>query len=65
LVLNDDTVSRRGCEITTDSEGRVWITDLNSACGTVVNGVKIFKPTQLRNGDAIDVGNVKLTATLL
>ncbi|HPH66022.1 MAG TPA: FHA domain-containing protein [Kofleriaceae bacterium] len=65
LVVDDFSVSRRACEITTDPEGRVWITDLNSTCGTVVNGVKIFKPTQLRNGDAIDLGNVKLTATLL
>jgi hypothetical protein len=42
------------------SDGRWWVTDLNSTNGTMVNGRSVVSPTGLSYGDIIEVGDVKL-----
>ncbi|MCM1144464.1 MAG: FHA domain-containing protein [Blautia sp.] len=38
-------------------EGTVCIEDLNSICGTVIGGMRIFAPNRLRSGDIVSIGN--------
>ena len=57
--LTDHTVSRRHAELR--SESGVWtITDLNSANGTYLNGVRVQKTTKLKHGDQLRVGGTLL-----
>jgi signal transduction histidine kinase len=59
IPLTDQTVSRRHAELQVADGGWV-LTDLNSANGTYVNGVRIQKPTRLKQGDQIRVGSTLL-----
>jgi diguanylate cyclase (GGDEF)-like protein len=55
VKLNDDGISRRHARIF--QEGSVlYIEDLKSANGTVVNDAPIAKPTRLQDGDKIRLG---------
>jgi hypothetical protein len=65
LVVDDPTLSRFTCEITMEPNGGVMIQDTKSACGTYVNGVSIRVPTALRQGDIIQVGSIKLEASVV
>jgi pSer/pThr/pTyr-binding forkhead associated (FHA) protein len=47
----DGTVSRQHCLIEVE-DGGVWIQDLGSLNGTLVNGEKIGQRQRVRNGDA-------------
>lgn len=38
-------------------EGVIYIEDLNSSCGTVINGMRIFAPNRLRSGDIVSIGS--------
>ena len=59
LAINDVQVSR--CHARIDFINGVWlVTDLGSANGTLVNGVRI-KRQPLRNGDRITIGQTTLT----
>jgi hypothetical protein len=60
IVLRDSQVSRHHAVITFSNSGYT-ITDLGSANGTWVNGVRIAQPCQLRPGDAIVLGANRLT----
>lgn len=56
LPLTDQTVSRRHAELRYD--GGAWIlSDLNSANGTYLNGVRLDKPVRLKHGDQIRLGS--------
>src|SRR5699024_8881185 len=55
LPLTDQTISRRHAELTPD-DGRWYITDLASANGTFVNGVRVSKRRLLNAGDQIRTG---------
>jgi len=57
--LTDQTVSRRHAELTLSDGGWV-LTDLNSANGTYLNGVRVQKPTRLKHGDQIRLGSTLL-----
>ncbi len=57
--LTDQTVSRRHAELTLRDGGWV-LTDLNSANGTYLNGVRVQKPTRLKHGDQIRLGSTLL-----
>ena len=59
LPLTDNTVSRRHAELT--QQNSTWvITDLNSANGTYVNGVKVSGGLQVKQGDQIRCGTTLL-----
>ncbi|MCP3902762.1 MAG: FHA domain-containing protein [Planctomycetes bacterium] len=64
IQILDPKISRRQFSIgwNDDLEGYV-ATDLESANGTFVNGIKIGRPTKLHEGDTIEIGNSKLTYT--
>ena len=59
IVLTDGKVSRN--HIRLDPIRSTYIlTDLGSANGTFVNGVRVTQPVRLRDGDAINVGDTQL-----
>lgn len=59
LVLSDPTVSRRHVEFRWIGAG-LWIEDLHSSGGTVLNGRRLTSPQRLRAGDDIQLGAVRL-----
>ena len=60
LILPDQKVSLHHALI--HRQGYVYkITDLNSDCGTYVNGKRITGPTLLKSGDIVLVGDTQLT----
>jgi hypothetical protein len=56
LSLDDALVSRRHATITNKSDG-VWVEDLGSRNGVVVNGNRIPGPTKLTHLDRVTVGS--------
>lgn len=56
LPLTDQTISRRHAQMQRNEGGWV-LTDLNSANGTYINGVRVHKPMRLKHGDQIRVGS--------
>jgi pSer/pThr/pTyr-binding forkhead associated (FHA) protein len=56
LVLNDVGMSRRHA-LLTNYGGVVQVADCGSSNGTFVNGRRISGPTDLRDGDVIEVGD--------
>ena len=64
VPLLDAEVSRRHARF--DSEdGFVYVTDLGSRNGTYLNGQRIAESIEVRLGDTIDIGNVRLTVAQL
>lgn len=62
IPLTDPTISRRHAQLQAADAG--WLlTDLGSANGTYVNGVRIQKPTRLKHGDQIRVGGTLMVYT--
>ncbi len=55
LALADQTVSHRHAFIDSSAD-RVWIKDLKSANGTLVNDLKVTEKTDLKPGDTIQFG---------
>ncbi|HEY5950660.1 MAG TPA: GGDEF domain-containing protein [Kofleriaceae bacterium] len=55
LRVEDDGISRAHARIRAET-GRAWVEDMGSRNGTFVNGAKIKAPTELRDGDKIQVG---------
>lgn len=51
----DDGISRTHARIRAET-GRAWVEDMGSRNGTFVNGQRITAPTELRDGDKIQVG---------
>ncbi|HEX9081839.1 MAG TPA: FHA domain-containing protein, partial [Holophagaceae bacterium] len=47
IITRDPETSRRHAQLEIRPDGTVWLTDLNSTNGTVVNGERITGPTQL------------------
>lgn len=65
LDLSPDlTVSRRHASLTVDSDS-VWIEDMGSRYGTVVNGVTIHNRRRIDSMDHIRLGETMLTIELL
>src|SRR5258706_12035851 len=58
IRLNSTQVSRYHCRIERGPEG-VWLTDLGSANGTQVNGVRVDR-RRLAAGDRLQVGGVRI-----
>ena len=59
VVLSDLTVSRRHVEFRWIGPD-LWIEDLHSSGGTIVNGQRLASPQRLRSGDEIQLGAVRL-----
>ena len=62
--LEDDKVSRMHAVIEVTAPGEVFIIDLGSASGTLVNGVKVNK-RKLQTGDQIQVGHKRLHVDII
>ena len=59
LVLTDDTVSRRHCEVR--SAGDAWVVvDLGSTNGTRVNGNPVDGEQRLTHGGVVTIGATRL-----
>ena len=63
LTLSDHSVSRIHAEIRANDEGALSLNDLESLNGVFVNDNRI-ESIQLREGDAVDIGDVRLSFTL-
>ena len=61
VPLDDSRVSRRHARLRVDANGTATIEDLGSTNGTVVNGRRIEGPTVVHEGDAISIGNTRVT----
>lgn len=56
IPTQDQTISRRHCELTPDN-GRWYVNDLDSSNGTYVNGLRVIARRRLEPGDQIRTGN--------
>lgn len=63
LRLEDDNVSRMHAVIEVTSPDEIFIMDLGSAAGTIVNGKKVNK-TQLKTGDEILLGDTRVVVEI-
>jgi pSer/pThr/pTyr-binding forkhead associated (FHA) protein len=63
LKLEEEGVSRMHAEVSVSGDNQIHIIDLGSQKGTFVNGQKVQKQ-QLRSGDEIKIGDVKLVLTI-
>ena len=61
VVINDETVSGRHCQITESPDGYV-IEDLGSSNGTFVNGKRV-ETTRLKSGNRITLGTASFVFT--
>ena len=56
VILQDDAVSGHHARVTWDTDG--WqVEDLESTNGTYVNVRRVSRPTKLKSGDALRIGN--------
>src|SRR3954464_13771487 len=63
LRIEDEAVSRMHAVIEISSQEEIYIIDLGSTKGTLVNGQRINK-VKLQSGDQILIGNTKLVVTV-
>ncbi len=63
IIENDEQISALHCEITLET-GRVYIRDLGSTNGTMINGVPIAGKYCLQNEDLLLVGKTELRISL-
>lgn len=63
LQIEDDNVSRMHAVIEVSSPEEIFIIDLGSAAGTIVNGTKVNK-TQLESGDEILLGDTRVVVEI-
>ena len=63
LVLSDNTVSGQHCIILTEGED-IYIQDLDSTNGTLLNGKRIHEKTVLQRGDKLMLGKQEFTVNL-
>ena len=64
VVLSHPSVSRRHARIDRrDPEGTYVIEDLGSSNGTFVDSERVVQPKQLKPGDSIRIGPIKLVYT--
>lgn len=61
LAINDSEVSRRHALIHAQGEGIYYLVDLGSRNGTMLNAQRVRMPTQLKDGDVLQVSTTVLT----
>ena len=59
IVLSDDFISARHARIY-ERGGRLWVEDLRSTNGTLLNGHRLRRPAALRTGDRLRIGDILL-----
>jgi len=59
LVLKDPTVSKEHAKIKLQDDGKIYIYDLGSENGTIVNDEEIKGPKELKDDDIIIIGKTK------
>ncbi len=59
VILTDLLVSRNHAMVRRLGEGDYYLIDSGSSNGTLVNGLRVSGPTQLRNGDRITIGRTE------
>lgn len=66
LCISDASVSSFHAVFTAGANGAIWLTDIGSSNGTVVNGVRINEgdKTIVRDGDRVQFGDVELKLEL-
>ncbi len=57
VVIDDGKVSRRHALVHKQDNAQYWVIDLGSGNGTYLNGRRVIQPTQLTNGDNLQVGD--------
>lgn len=57
---DDGDLSRYHARLSVDPDGSCTIEDLGSTNGTLVNGLRISVPQQLRAGDTVELGGTRL-----
>ena len=60
VIGEDSNVSRNHAEIFEDDEGRIFLTDLDSANGTFINGKKLKRSELLKKNDIVKIGKTVL-----
>ncbi len=63
IRLSDDFVSGQHARLTWEA-GAWWLVDLGTLNGTAVNGERIKRPTQLRDGDVVHLGRIHARVAL-
>ncbi|MDA3862900.1 MAG: GGDEF domain-containing protein [Deltaproteobacteria bacterium] len=58
ILVNDESVSRKHCEVRSTSNGVYMVHDLNSTNGTYLNNEPIKVPTQIHENDQLKCGAV-------
>jgi hypothetical protein len=59
FMIQHETLSRFHCEVEVMEQG-LTVRDMDSSNGTFVNGDPVVRPTPLRNGDLLRLGEVTL-----
>lgn len=59
ILLSDDYVSAQHARLY-ERGGRLWVEDLRSRNGTLLNGHRLRRPATLRAGDRLQIGQVIL-----
>lgn len=59
VAVSDDRVSRRHALIQVQREDEFWLVDFGSRNGTYLNDQRIVRPTRLRHGDRIKIGQAE------
>ncbi|HUB08943.1 MAG TPA: FHA domain-containing protein, partial [Myxococcales bacterium] len=62
LRLDDSSVSRKHARLYFDEEGELWIEDLGSGNGVLLDGKRLREATQVPNGARLKLGVFSLTA---
>ncbi|HYM70511.1 MAG TPA: FHA domain-containing protein [bacterium] len=60
IMLQDGYVSSHHARVFVRG-GRLWVEDLKSTNGTLVNGQRVRRPSALRPGDRLQIGDAVLT----
>jgi len=59
IVLHGDYVSAHHARLF-ERGGRVWVEDLGSTNGTLLNGRRVRRPAAMRAGDRLKIGDIVL-----
>jgi pSer/pThr/pTyr-binding forkhead associated (FHA) protein len=64
IISDDEEISGVHCEISKGG-GKLYIKDLGSTNGTLVNGVHLTSIQKINDGDTITLGQTQMRVTIL